>query len=84
MSNLHASQEGTYEVLVSNRDGSIDSARAVVLLDNPLEIRYSPTAACRYNLRLERPGRTHSPSPGLEQSGDLERSFYQCRAHRHR
>jgi len=38
VSNLRPAKEGTYQVLVSNREGCLTSALAAVLLDNPLRI----------------------------------------------
>ena len=55
VSNLHAAKEGAYQMLASNRAGSANSARATVLLDNPVRINNTSTAACRYNLRLSGP-----------------------------
>jgi len=55
VSNLQAAKEGTYQVLASNRAGSVNSARAVVLLDNPLRINNTASATCRQNLRLSGP-----------------------------
>ena len=55
VSNLHTAKEGSYQVLASNREGSVNSARAVVLLDSPLRIHDSATGSCRYNLRLSGP-----------------------------
>jgi hypothetical protein len=55
VSNMSALKEGTYLVVASNREGSFNSASALLLLDNPLRINYSRTAACGSNVRLSGP-----------------------------
>ena len=55
VTNLTAAKQGSYQVLASNREASINSAQAEALLDTPVRISYAITPTCRYNLRLSGP-----------------------------
>jgi hypothetical protein len=54
LTNFTAAREGLYQVLVSNAGGSVNSAPALALLNNPVRINYG-VGDCRYDLRLTGP-----------------------------